>query len=199
MCRDLGKELGSGHFAKVRLCTNKTTGQVAAVKIIKKPKGAASRRAARSHSRSSRRVCANDRVRRLMTAELKKRKLVAQEHKILTEIDHDYVVKCYDAFETDDKLYLFLELMSGGELFDRIVDLGHFTEAMAADTTYKLLGALKYMHDRGVAHRDLKPENMLMESKAKDAKVKRSEAPHTHRASARGRPAAYPVPPSAAH
>ena len=67
---ELGKELGSGHFAKVYLTTRKSDGQQAACKIIKKPK------------------------------ELKKRALVAMEHKILTEIDHPYVVKCYDAFET---------------------------------------------------------------------------------------------------
>ena len=136
------KELGSGHFAKVYLVTRKTDGVKAACKVIKKPK------------------------------ELKKRQLVAMEHKILTEIDHPYVVKCYDAFETDDKLYLFMELMEGGELFDKIVDMGHFTEDMAKDVTYKVLGALKYMHDKGIAHRDLKPENMLMTSKAKDAQCK---------------------------
>ena len=64
-----------------------------------------------------------------------------------------------------------MELCTGGELFDRIVDQGHFTEAMAQATTYKLLGALKFMHDQGIAHRDLKPENMLMTSKDKDAEV----------------------------
>ena len=138
------KELGSGHFATPQWSTGPRwkTDGEAKRKVIKKPK------------------------------ELKKRQLVAMEHKILTEIDHPYVVKCYDAFETDDKLYLFMELMEGGELFDKIVDMGHFTEDMAKDVTYKVLGALKYMHDKGIAHRDLKPENMLMTSKAKDAQCK---------------------------
>lgn len=53
-----------------------------------------------------------------------------------------------DAYETDDRMYLFLEIMEGGELFDRIVDMGHFTEKSAQDVTYKLLGALRYMHDK---------------------------------------------------
>ena len=57
----------------------------------------------------------------------------------------------------DDRMYLFMELMSGGELFDRIVDMGHFTEKMAQDVTFKLIGALDYMHKKGIAHRDLKP------------------------------------------
>jgi len=138
----LGKELGSGHFAKVYLVTRKADGVTAACKIIKKPK------------------------------ELKKRALVAMEHKIITEVDHPYAVKCYDAFETDDRMYLFMELMTGGELFDRIVDMGHFTEKMAQDVVYNLLDCLRYMHSKGIAHRDLKPENMLMSTKEKDAQVK---------------------------
>ena len=104
----MGKELGSGHFAKVYLVTRNTDGQQAACKVIKKPK------------------------------ELKKRDLVKNEHKILTEIDNPYVVKCYDAFETDDRLYLFMELMSGGELFDRIVDMGRKRGARPAAALLRL-------------------------------------------------------------
>jgi len=137
------KELGSGHFAKVWMATRESDGQEAAVKVIEKPRTQA------------------------------KKKLVENEHKILTTIQHEYCVQCYDAFETDDRLYLFMELMKGGELFDRIVDQGHFTELMAQDVVYKLLDALKYMHGKGIAHRDLKPENMLMTDKtAPDAKCK---------------------------
>jgi len=136
------KELGSGHFAKVRLAQRKEDGLKAACKIIKKPK------------------------------DLKKRKLVGEEYKILTKVNHPYCVSCYEAFETDDRMYLFLELMTGGELFDRIVDEGHFTEPMAQEATFKLLSALNFMHAKGVAHRDLKPENMLLTTKGKDAEVK---------------------------
>jgi serine/threonine protein kinase len=103
---------------------------------------------------------------------MKKRVIVDQEKKIMQEISHPHVVRCYDSYETDDKMYLFLELLSGGELFDRIVDQGHFTEGQAQEVTFKLIGALKYMHDKNIAHRDLKPENMLMTSKAADAQVK---------------------------
>jgi calcium/calmodulin-dependent protein kinase I len=136
---EVGKELGSGHFAKVKLATRVSDKQQAACKIIEKPKTQ------------------------------KKKDLVANEHKVLTSIDHPYCVKCFDAFETDDRLYLFMELMEGGELFDRIVDMGHFTEQMAQEAVYKLLDALHHMHQKGIAHRDLKPENMLMTSKQPDA------------------------------
>ena len=67
---------------------------------------------------------------------------------------------------------LFLELMEGGELFDYIVEVGCFTEHMAADVSYKMLLALQYLHNRGIVHRDLKPENMLIAKKGDLSAVK---------------------------
>ena len=91
--------------------------------------------------------------------------------------DHDRdepPVHCarYEAKETDTSVFLFLELMSGGELFDKIIEMGSFTESMAADISYKLLGALNYMHKKGIIHRDLKPENMLLARKGDLSAVK---------------------------
>ena len=80
----------------------------------------------------------------------------------MRECEHEGVVRCYEAAETHGLVCLFLELMEGGELFDYIVEVGCFTEHMAADVTYKLLNALQYLHARGIVHRDLKPENMLI-------------------------------------
>ena len=169
--KEPGKELGSGHFAKVRLAQRKSDGLKAACKIIKKPK------------------------------DLKKKALVGEEHKILTKVTHPYVVACYEAFETDERMYLFLELMTGGELFDRIVDQGFFTEDQAKDVTFKLLSALDYMHKQGVAHRDLKPENMLMTSKEKDAEVTsaaRARRPALPPSAHAPRPPAHALPPPGA-
>ena len=67
---------------------------------------------------------------------------------------------------------LFLELMEGGELFDYIVEVGCFTEHMAADVSYKMLLALQYLHNRGIVHRDLKPENLLLVNRTPNADVK---------------------------
>ena len=117
----------------------------------------------------------------LPPADAKKKELVKKEFDILSEVDHEYVVKCFDAYDTPDKLYLFMEVMEGGELFDRIVDKGHFSENDAKDVCFKLLGALAYMHGKGIAHRDLKPENMLMTTK----KVR---AATSSRAAGRSRP-----------
>jgi len=141
LSRELGKELGSGHFAKVRLGTNTTTGQVAAVKIIKKPKGS-------------------------------KMAIIKSEVDILKSVQHPYIVQCFDAVDSPDKMYLVMEIMKGGELFDRIVDKGHFTEADAAGVTAKLFSAIKYLHDKNIAHRDLKPENLLMADDGPDSEVK---------------------------
>lgn len=137
----LGKELGSGHFAKVKLGQHVDTGAQCAVKIIKKPTGS-------------------------------KMTLVQTEVDILKQIKHPYIVQCYDVHETETKLYLFMELMSGGELFDRIVDKGHFTEQDAIGVSTKLIGSIKYLHEHGIAHRDLKPENMLMTNDTINAEVK---------------------------
>ena len=91
---------------------------------------------------------------------------------ILKKVDHPYIVKCYDAFDTKECMFLVMEIMKGGELFDRIVDKGHFTEQDAVGVTAKLLSAIKYLHDIGIAHRDLKPENLLMTDETENAEVK---------------------------
>jgi len=67
---------------------------------------------------------------------------------------------------------MVLELLSGGELFDRIVAKGSFSEHEAAVCMKEVIGAIKYLHSIGVVHRDLKPENLIYASKAEDAAIK---------------------------
>ena len=66
------------------------------------------------------------------------------------------MVKLYEIFEDEDNIYLILELMTGGELFDRVVDKEHYSEKEAADTIRPVVDAIKYCHSLGIVHRDLK-------------------------------------------
>mmetsp|Transcript_10222 Transcript_10222/g.20977 ORF Transcript_10222/g.20977 Transcript_10222/m.20977 type:complete len:262 (-) Transcript_10222:494-1279(-) len=76
--------------------------------------------------------------------------------------------------ENKDRYYIVLEYLTGGELFDRIVDApgGHFTEKDAAAIMLQLMGALAYLHKKGIVHRDLKPENFLLADDSRDANIK---------------------------
>ena len=72
------------------------------------------------------------------------------------------IVKLYDEFYNKDDCYLVMELMVGGELFDRIIEKRAFSELEARDVTRCMLEALDYMHTKQVVHRDLKPANLLL-------------------------------------
>jgi calcium/calmodulin-dependent protein kinase I len=86
------------------------------------------------------------------------------EISILSELDHPNIVKLYEAFETDEKLFLVMELMQGGELFDRIVENECFTEDEAKQVMMPIIDAVEYCHSHDIIHRDLKPENLLYET-----------------------------------
>ena len=130
---ELGKELGAGIHARVRLGKNKRTKELVAVKCVEK-------------------------------ANMRRRQL-AREIEILTTVQHPNVISLKDVFEDDQHVYLVLELVSGGELFDKIVNDGAFSEKDASRLVRKITEALSYLHERKVCHRDLKPENLLLTSK----------------------------------
>eukprot|EP00439_Symbiodinium_sp_Y106_P051772 s953_g6.t3 len=88
-----------------------------------------------------------------------------QEIQIMKTMDHPNIIKLYETFEDRKHIYLAMELCTGGELFDRIIEVGQFTEKDAAIVVQQMLSAVFYMHTRGVCHRDLKPENFLFLSK----------------------------------
>ena len=94
---------------------------------------------------------------------------------ILSQLDHPNVVKLYEIFDEGDCLYLVMELMVGGELFDRIVEREHYSEKEAADTIRPLVDAIRYCHSMGIVHRDLKPENLLYGSRDGGATLKISD------------------------
>lgn len=93
------------------------------------------------------------------------------EIQVLRRLDHPNIVRLSDVFEDKSYVYLVMELVTGGELFDRIVEKGSYTEKDASSLIKQVLEAVDYMHERGVVHRDLKPENLLYYSTDPDSKI----------------------------
>uniref|UniRef100_A0A671WB55 non-specific serine/threonine protein kinase n=1 Tax=Sparus aurata TaxID=8175 RepID=A0A671WB55_SPAAU len=96
---------------------------------------------------------------------------IENEIAVLHRIKHPNIVTLEDIFESTSHLYLVMQLVSGGELFDRIVEKGFYTERDASQLIHQILDAVKYLHDMGIVHRDLKPENLLYYSMDEDSKI----------------------------
>jgi len=93
----------------------------------------------------------------------KKEELVT-ECEIFLAMDHPHVARLVDVYESEEKLDLVMECMSGGELFQRVTERKRFSERDAAEAVRQMLLAINYIHSHGVVHRDLKLENFLYES-----------------------------------
>lgn len=81
-------------------------------------------------------------------------------------------MKLFEVFDTKSIMYLVMEIMTGGELFDRIVEKEAYTEAEAVETIRPIIDAMQYCHEMGIIHWDLKPENLLYETKDDGSIVK---------------------------
>jgi hypothetical protein len=88
-----------------------------------------------------------------------------KEVSIMKLLDHKNVVKLKQVMKTEDKIYLVMEYIKGGELFDKIVEVEKFNEEDSRFYFQQLIKGMSYCHKNGVAHRDLKPENLLLDSK----------------------------------
>mmetsp|Transcript_63498 Transcript_63498/g.189186 ORF Transcript_63498/g.189186 Transcript_63498/m.189186 type:complete len:185 (+) Transcript_63498:70-624(+) len=89
---------------------------------------------------------------------------IQREIEIMGILKHDNVIKLFGIYEEPKKMMLVMELVTGGELFDSIVDRGNYSEKDAAKVMMQLCDALAYMHEKEVVHRDLKPENVLLDA-----------------------------------
>lgn len=87
---------------------------------------------------------------------------VLHEVAIMNKLDHPNIVKVVDFFEEDDKYYVVMELLAGGDVFDRIIAMKSYTENDARGLAKLLLETVGYMHSTGHAHRDIKPQNLLL-------------------------------------
>jgi len=85
-----------------------------------------------------------------------------KEAEMLKTVRHPYIVNLLDIFEDDTNVYFIIEYAAGGELFDKIIELGSYSENEAGELIRNLLSAISILHEQGIAHRDLKPEKLLL-------------------------------------
>ncbi|KAK6490533.1 serine/threonine-protein kinase DCLK3-like isoform X1 [Huso huso] len=130
---EIGRTVGDGNFAVVKECKLRNTDVLYAMKIIDK-------------------------------AKLKgKEHMIENEISIIKSLSHPNVVRLLEEYETDSEIYLIMEFVHGGDLFDAITESVKFTEHNAAQMIIDLCQALAYTHSKNVVHRDLKPENLLVQ------------------------------------
>uniref|UniRef100_A0A8C7JCV8 Calcium/calmodulin-dependent protein kinase 1Da n=1 Tax=Oncorhynchus kisutch TaxID=8019 RepID=A0A8C7JCV8_ONCKI len=96
---------------------------------------------------------------------------IENEINVLRKIKHENIVALEDIYESSNHLYLIMQLVSGGELFDRIVEKGFYTEKDASTLIRQVLDAVDYLHKLGIVHRDLKPENLLYFNPQDESKI----------------------------
>lgn len=89
---------------------------------------------------------------------------VKREISIMKKIDHPNIVKLYEVLASKNKIFIVLELVTGGELFDKIVQNKKLTDETARFYFQQLCLATHYCHLQGVCHRDIKPENLLLDN-----------------------------------
>ncbi|KAL5568675.1 hypothetical protein UlMin_025250 [Ulmus minor] len=141
----LGRKLGQGQFGITFLCVEKATGKEFACKSIAK--------------------------RKLITDEDVED--VRREIQIMHHLaGHPNVISIKGAYEDAVAVHVVMELCAGGELFDRIIQRGHYSERKAAELTRTIVGVVEACHSLGVMHRDLKPENFLFVNQEEDAFLK---------------------------
>ncbi|XP_027904194.1 CBL-interacting serine/threonine-protein kinase 9-like isoform X1 [Vigna unguiculata] len=133
---ELGKTIGEGSFAKVKFARHVNNGNKVAIKILD-----------RKHV-----------LRHNMMEQLQR------EISSMRLINHPNVTKIFEVMASKTKIYIVLELVDGGELFDKIAAKGKLEEDEARNYFQQLINAVDYCHSRGVYHRDLKPENLLLDS-----------------------------------
>uniref|UniRef100_A0A8D0A8R9 Serine/threonine-protein kinase DCLK2 n=1 Tax=Sander lucioperca TaxID=283035 RepID=A0A8D0A8R9_SANLU len=128
----VGKVIGDGNFAVVKDCVERSTGQEYALKIIDKA-----------------RCCG-------------KEHLIENEVAVLRRVRHPSIIQLIEVDETPSQLFLVMELVKGGDLFDAITSSTKYSERDSSAMVFNLAGAVKYLHRMNIVHRDIKPENLLV-------------------------------------
>ncbi|RAL65962.1 hypothetical protein DID88_005623 [Monilinia fructigena] len=154
----LGRTLGEGATARVRLAKNRNTHQMAAIKIVQKKNAQLSQAGSLANLEHSEPLRdESDGVRRMPVG-------IEREVAIMKLIQHPNIMKIYDIWENRTEIYLVLEYVDNGELFAQIANNGRLPEEIAMKYFRQLLSAVGYCHSYNICHRDLKPENILITS-----------------------------------
>ena len=132
------KKIGEGTYGKVVKVQHKITKVFRAMKIINKNK---------------------------MSLGNEEEDTLINEINIVKSLDHPNIMKVYEFFQKDDYLYIISELLSGGELLQKINENNQLSEDVSAFIMKQIFSAVDFCHQKGITHRDLKPENILIESK----------------------------------
>lgn len=98
-------------------------------------------------------------------------RLLMEAH-MIRNLKHNNIIQLEDVFSDGSTLYLVMELVRGGDLFDRILERKGYSEDSAKQVIQQVLFAMQFMHDKKIAHRDMKPENILLVHRESDTKVK---------------------------
>ncbi|KAF3960673.1 hypothetical protein ACB098_10G166100 [Castanea mollissima] len=133
---EVGRTIGEGTFAKVKFAQNTETGESVAMKVLDR----------------------NTIIKHKMIEQIKR------EISIMKLVRHPYVVRLHEVLASRTKIYIILEYITGGELFDKIIHQGRLSEAESRIYFQQLIDGVDYCHSKGVYHRDLKPENLLLDS-----------------------------------
>ncbi|XP_071706653.1 SNF1-related protein kinase catalytic subunit alpha KIN10-like [Rutidosis leptorrhynchoides] len=133
----LGKTLGIGSFGKVKIAEHTLTGHKVAIKILNR--------------------------RKIKNMEMEEK--VRREIKILRLFMHPHIIRLYEVVETPSDIYVVMEYVKSGELFDYIVEKGRLHEDEARNFFQQIISGVEYCHRNMVVHRDLKPENLLLDAK----------------------------------
>lgn len=98
--------------------------------------------------------------------------LLKRELDIMSCLDHPNIVKLYESYEDEKYVHLIMDYCSGGDVSERIIDNGVYSEAEASNLMEKLLCAVEYLHSNKISHRDLKSDNFLYEDSSKNSEIK---------------------------
>ncbi|KAF8582778.1 Pkinase-domain-containing protein [Ramaria rubella] len=142
----IGRTIGKGSSGRVKIARHVITHQYAAIKIVSKTSLINSRMSMSDAPMHAEKILLG----------------IEREIVIMKLIDHPNVLNLYDVWETANELYLIMEYVEGGELFDYLVSQGRIPVDEALHYFQQIISAISYCHGFNIAHRDLKPENLLL-------------------------------------